>query len=234
MTLSGGADRAKRIEKLWKKVLEDAGIEKEYISKVVATGDGKFDVFFADKTVAEPVADARVAKFLLPSAASVVDAGACQTRVVTLGDGTAIEEVVLNQKCMGGLGLVLEVIADRLEMSMGEMANAKAGNFVLNDGCPVFAELDALEALNAGVSKADVAGAMTEIVAVRLASILYDKVGVSKDATVFIGGLAKNNAVMEALAKRTDVQFYIPDDPEYSVAFGAAVIAADQPIFELQ
>ncbi|MDR1246718.1 MAG: acyl-CoA dehydratase activase [Clostridiales Family XIII bacterium] len=224
---SGGAGRAKAIEKLWEETLSSSGLRKGDVSKVVATGEGKNDVLFADKLVTEPIADARAAKFLLPTAKSVVDAGAAKTRVVTIGKDSNIEEVVLNQKCMGGLGLLLEVIADRLGWDLDEMARAKAGETVVNDGCPVFAELDALEALNKGASREDVAGAVTEAVAVRLHSILYDKVGVSKDATVFIGGLAKNGAAVNALQKRIGANFTIPDDPEYGTALGAAVIAAD-------
>jgi benzoyl-CoA reductase subunit D len=232
IALSGAAGRAKAIEKLWEETMKSGGIDKDDVSRVAATGEGKYDVFFADKFVVEPVADARAAKFILPSAKTVADAGACQTRVVTLGEDTEIIETVLNQKCMGGLGLFLEVMADRLGMSLDEIANAKTGELVVNDGCPVFAELDALEALNAGASRADVMGAATESVAVRLNSILNDKVGVSKDATVFIGGLAKNNAVVEALKKRSGVNFAIPDEPEYGTALGAALIAIDLPVLE--
>jgi activator of 2-hydroxyglutaryl-CoA dehydratase len=133
---------------------------------------------------------------------------------------------------MAGLGLMLEVMAGRLDMTIDEMSATKVGKAIVNDGCPVFAELDALELLNQGVPKADIAGAVTESVAVRLNAILNDKAGVSNEATVFIGGLTKNKAVMDAVKKRSGVDFIIPKDAEYGAALGAALIAADQPVLE--
>ncbi|MDR1206425.1 MAG: acyl-CoA dehydratase activase [Peptococcaceae bacterium] len=228
---TGGGGRREAIEKIWAEALKAAGADPSDVSGVAATGIGREDVSFAGKTIVESLAAARAARFLYPGATSVVDAGADQTRVVTLGEGKDITEVVLNQKCMAGLGLLLEVAADRLEMTLEEMSALGPETrdpIPLNDGCPVFAEQGALELLNKGVPKKEVADAVTDVAVVRLLSILNDKVRPGKDSTVLIGGLTKNAAVTERLKRCSGIDFLIPEAAEYGGALGAAVFAAEQ------
>jgi activator of 2-hydroxyglutaryl-CoA dehydratase len=99
-------------------------------------------------------------------------------------------------------------------------------DIAVNDGCTVFAELDALSLLNRNYPRQDVARAITEAVAVRVNSVLNDKVKPAKDSTVLIGGVSRNKAVISALKKRSGVEFIIPEHPEYAGALGAALIAA--------
>jgi benzoyl-CoA reductase subunit D len=231
--ISGGGKRAGNIETIWKEALSGAGIEASDISRVVATGQGKEDVAFADDIAVETVADARAARFFYPEAGAVVDAGADQTRVVTLGEGNGVEEVVFNQKCMAGLGLLLEIIADRLDLTIEEIASipeGASGGASVNDGCPVFAEEGVLELLNDGVSAERIAGAATDVAVVRLNSILNDKIVPKKDNTVLIGGLARNAAFVAGLKKRSGIAFLVPEDAAFAGAIGAAVIAAEQPV----
>jgi predicted CoA-substrate-specific enzyme activase len=228
---TGGGGRREAINKVWDDALNAAGAAVSEVNLTVATGMGKEDVTFSGGTVVESVAAARAARFLYPGAASVVDAGADQTRVVTLGEGASITEVVMNQKCMAGLGLLLETAADRLEMTLEEMSalGPEFGDPIpLNDGCPVFAEQGALELLNRGVPKREVADAVTNVVVVRLLSILNDKIKPKKDGTALIGGLAKNAAVTERLRRCSGIDFLIPEAAEYGGALGAAVFAAER------
>jgi activator of 2-hydroxyglutaryl-CoA dehydratase len=44
---------------------------------------------------------------------------------------------------------------------------------------------------------------------------------------VWIGGLAKNRAVVDGLKARSGIGFIIPEDAEYGGALGAAVIASE-------
>ena len=130
--LSGGANRGKNAEKVWEETLTEAKLKPSDVSKVVATGQGKQDVAFASDRVTEPVADARAARFLYPKATSVVDIGADQVRVITLGKGDKILEVVMNQKCAAGLGIFLKSMARTLGMTLDEISrfsgNGKANS----------------------------------------------------------------------------------------------------------
>ncbi|MDR0469352.1 MAG: acyl-CoA dehydratase activase [Peptococcaceae bacterium] len=227
--ISGCIGRAAAIDKLYGEALVGAGLKADDIEKVVATGIGKYDVKFAADHITDAIAEAKAARYFFPDAASVVDIGADQTRVVAM-DGDRFNEVTLNQKCMAGLGLILDVMADRLGFSLDEVskfeAGADKGTFV-NDGCPVFAELDSLEALNDGVPKDQIMGAVINTVVVRLNSILHDKVMPAKDATVLLGGVSRNAAVINGLKARSGVNFIVPDDALYGSAIGCALIAAN-------
>jgi predicted CoA-substrate-specific enzyme activase len=225
--LSGGANRAKVAEQVWSEALAAAGLKTGDVSKAIATGQGKNDVAFASDRVTEPVADARAARFLYPEATSVVDIGADQVRVVALGAGDSILEVVMNQKCAAGLGIFLKSMARTLGMTLDEMSRLSGnGDAVVNDGCVVFAEMDVLGLLNRNVAREDVARAAIEAVAVRVNSILNDKIKPAKDTTVLVGGLSRNKAVVDALKRRSGLDFLIPDQAEYAGALGAALIAA--------
>ena len=226
---SGCGGRPGAIEALYGGALAEAGLKAEDIEKVVATGIGRFDVKFAADHITDAIAEAKAARHFFPGAASVVDIGADQTRVVAL-DGDKIKEVTLNQKCMAGLGLILDVMADRLGYSLDEVSKFgpdAAKGTVVNDGCPVFAELDSLEALNDGVPKDQIMGALIQTVAVRLNSILRDKVMPAKDATVLLGGVSRNAAVVQGLKARSGIDFIIPEEALYGGAIGCALVAAD-------
>jgi predicted CoA-substrate-specific enzyme activase len=227
--LSGGAGRGQAAEKLWEDALSKAGIKASDVSKVVATGAGKYDVAFAGDRVVEAVADARAAKYFHSNATSVVDVGADQVRVVTLGAGDKIDETVLNQKCSAGLGIMLRYMGRRLGMTLAELSalapDAAKGRTV-NGGCAVFTELDALELLNRNAPKSEVAGAVTQTVIYRISSILKDKIPPAKETTVLIGGMTKNAAVVNGLKARSGINFLIPEEAQYGCAVGAAVIAA--------
>lgn len=228
--LSGGAGRAGSVEKVWNETLAAGGFSLPDIGRVVATGQGKYDVSFANDRVVEPVADARATRFLYPSSASMVDIGADQTRLVILGDGESIQEIVLNQKCAAGLGIFLKTMARRLNMTLEEMSlispNDNKKEVSVHDGCAVFAELDALSLLNRNIPCEDVARAIIEAVAVRVNSILNDKVKPAKDTTVLVGGVSRNTAFVNSLKKRSGIDFLIPEKAEYAGALGAALIAA--------
>ena len=226
---SGGTGRSKAVEQTWTDTLKTAGITATDVKKVVATGQGKGDVSFADNRITEPLADALAARFLYPTVRSVVDVGADQVRVVGLDEKGAITEVVLNQKCAAGIGTFLRTVARRLGYTLDEMGRTE-GNAdcrkEVNDACSVFATLDAVNLLHDGVARPDIARAIHRAMAVRINSVLNDKVKPGRDKTVLIGGVARNPAVMAALGERSGINFMIPDQPEYAGALGAALEAA--------
>ncbi len=225
---SGGAKRGSVAATLYDVCLKEAGISASDVEKVVSTGAGKYDVEAADSTITEPVADAHASRYLFAEGTSIVDLGANQIRVVTLGEGDKIEEVVLNQKCAGNIGMYLEFLARRLGLSIAELSaiGDEADGAVVNDGCCVFSELDALGLLNRGYSVKQTAAAVLDAMSVRISSVLDDKIRPSKTTTVVIGGLTKNTAVMDRLEARTGIKFLKPADAEYGSALGSALIAA--------
>ena len=131
--LSGGAKRPAAVEAVYAEALKAAGITAADVEKIVATGKGKFDVAFAADRITEPVIAAKAANFLVPEATTVVDIGADETLVATL-DRDKIKEFVINQKCSAGLGLFLEHMAERFDMSIEEISALEGSSeVVVND-----------------------------------------------------------------------------------------------------
>ena len=220
---SGGARRAEAVSRLYAEALADAGVDAADVGRVIATGAGKYDVGFADSMVTEPVADAKAARFFLKEAVSAVDIGADQVRVISLGADGAIDEIALNQKCGAGIGTLLRYICRRLEMDFADMP-CLTGSVAVNDGCVVFAELDALELLNKGVPKEEVAAAVVYAMAVRANMVLNDKTRPAKEGTVLLGGVSRNEAFVCALKERSGISFLVPDDAVFGGAIGAALL----------
>jgi (R)-2-hydroxyacyl-CoA dehydratese activating ATPase len=227
---SGGGDRAASAEAAFQEALKSAGIKAADVNKIVATGQGKNDVSAAVQRVVEPVAAAKAARYLYPSARAVVDVGADQIRLVAMDSAGKIEEAVLNQKCAAGIGVFLRSISRRMGISLEEMSRMTgkaADQVIVNDSCAVFAGLDAVALLQDETPAQDIAQAVHEAMAARINAVLNDKVFPPKNATVLVGGVAKNEGIVKALKKRSGIKFMIPDEPEYACALGAALIGAD-------
>jgi predicted CoA-substrate-specific enzyme activase len=224
--ITGGVKRPANIQAVYDAALKDAGIAAEDVAKVVATGKGKYDIPFANDRITEVVTSAKAAKALCPEATTVVSVGADETLVATL-EGEKINEFCLNQKCAAGLGLFLEYMARRLGMTVEELSALGApGEAVVNDGCVVFAELDALSLLNRGVDAKEAAKAVTEAVAWRTSTTINDITAQNKTCVVLFGGLTKNAAFLNALKRISGIPFVVPAEAEYAGALGAALIAA--------
>lgn len=156
----------------------------------------------------------------------MVSVGADETLVATLG-GEKIKELCLNQKCAAGLGLFLEYMARRLGLSIEELSALGAPDkAIVNDGCVVFAELDALSLINRGTDARDAAKAVTEAVAWRASTTINDITAQDKTCVVLFGGLTKNAAFLNALKRISGIDFVVPGEAEYAGALGAALIAA--------
>lgn len=224
--LSGGARRPAAVQAVYDKALEAAGVKAEDVAKVISTGKGKFDVPFALEQLTEVVTAAKAASILVDGACTVVSIGADETLVATI-EGEKIKEFVINQKCAAGLGLLLDGIAERFDMSLEDLSSLEGASTVkVNDGCVVFAELDALSLVNRGVDPKEAAKAVIEACAWRANTTINDIYRPAKGKVVLIGGLAKNTAFVKALEKISGLSFTIPEQALYAGAIGAAALAA--------
>lgn len=224
---SGGVRRAQNAEKAWHSALENAGICAESVDKIAVTGKGKYDVPFARKIITEPVCIAAAVRAAIPNATAVLDVGADSMTAITLREDGKIAEMELNQKCSAGCGLMLELVADRLGLSLDELsqADAESASEKVSDGCMVFAELDVLSLLNRGFSKIEAAAALNRSSAVR-AAVVYNDITLRDDRRVALtGGAAKNAAFARELSRRLGFELVIPERPEYCTAVGAAILA---------
>ena len=226
---SGGGRRNAAAKAALDDALKEAGLSAGDLNGTAATGKGKFDLDFVGRQVTEALAAAKAGRFLYPDATCVMDAGCDETLVLTYGEGDKLRETAINEKCAAGVGGFLQNMARRLELSLDEMSGlppATQGGPVVNDGCVVFAEMDALSLLNQRVPPREIASALIDAAAIRACTVVNDITVPALDRVVLFGGLAKNQAFVNALKARSGVDFLIPEEAEYGGALGAAITAA--------
>ena len=93
----------------------------------------------------------------------------------------------------------------------------------MNAQCTVFAESEVVSLIHSRVGKEDIARAIHDAMAGRIASMVL-RVGVEKDV-VLVGGVALNPGFLKPLERELNTEIIVPEFPEYAGALGGALIA---------
>lgn len=221
-----GGDLTRVAEELYIETLKKAEITRETVSRLLATGSGRHQVNFCDGDVSEITAGAKGATFLLPSARTVIDVGAEETRALRLDSKGRVLDFVLNDKCAAGVGLFVEAMAMALEVSvkeLGDLALQGDSSIQINSQCVVFAETEVISLVHSRIPKTHVAKAIFDAIADRVVS-LGRKVGFEPDV-VLIGGLANSAGFIASIRRAMNLPVVVPEDPDFVTALGAALLA---------
>jgi len=204
-----------------------AGVDRDDIGLVAATGAGRKALAFAAEQPTEIAAGARGAFDLHPGARTVVDVGADEARAIKLGDGGKVVDFAINEKCAAGAGAFVEAMSRALEMPLAEFAEASLEStqtIPMNAQCTVFAESEVVSLIHANTRPADIARAVHDAMASRV-STMVRRIGV-EDPVVLGGGAALNVGFVKALSEALGgVHVHVLTDAEYLGAHGAALMA---------
>lgn len=220
----GGMERKEAIEGAFEQVLKEAGLSRKDLEKVGATGVGRTEVTFASGIEPDAVAGARGAIKLLPSARTIIDIGSEHAYAVKCDAQGKVLDFAQNEKCAAGAGSFIEAMARALEVSLGEMGELSLRStqvIPMNVTCVIFAESEVVSLIHAKTPKPDIARAIHEAIAHRVASMVR-KVGIEEDV-VLIGGMARNPGLVERLKEHLGVNIIVPPHPELVGAFGVAI-----------
>jgi len=226
----GGFDTKESASTALNAALKEAGIARKDVEGLVATGIGKKEVYRTPpidtgEQVSEVAAAARGAVALYPSARTVIDVGAEEGRVARFDEKGTVKDFAINERCAAGAGTFVEAMSRALEVKVEEMGplSLKSEKSVpMNAQCAVFAESEVVSLIHAKTSKPDIARAIHDAIATRIASMVR-RVGVEKDV-VLIGGVARNAGFVNSLQRELGVDLIVLPDPEYVSALGAALI----------
>jgi len=224
-----GFDLKGAVEKALEKALKEADLSTPDLAYLTATGAGKEEVSMARSKVTEVSANARTMNFLFPSVRTVIDVGAEEGRAIRVNDKGKVVDFAINEKCAAGAGTFTETMARALEVKLEEMGplSLKSQKAVpMNAQCAVFAESEVVSLIHAKHSKEDIARAVHDAIADRIAS-LARKIGIEKDVAL-VGGVARNVGFVDSLQRDLQLELLIPEDPEFSCALGAALVAAER------
>ncbi|MFQ6092975.1 MAG: acyl-CoA dehydratase activase [bacterium] len=227
-TVLSGFDQKAAAEQSFAEALLIAGLSKDDVVHITATGAGMREVHFAHETMTEVGADAKGTNFLFPSAKTVIDVGAEEGRAIKCDGKGKVIDFAVNEKCAAGAGSFTEAMARALEIEVEQMGPLSLNSHKavpMNAQCAVFAESEVVSLIHAKTPKEDIARAVHDAIADRISSMVR-RIGIEKDVAL-IGGVARNVGFVRSLEGNLQVTFSIPDEPEYVSALGAALAAAE-------
>ncbi len=225
-----GFDQGAAVKESLMLALEDAGVGMDELEGIGGTGAGMDDIKEAGVKVNEIKAMARAANFLFPDARTVTDVGAEMGRAAKIDEKGNVVDFAINEKCAAGAGAFIEAMARALETDvteMGPMANKSDKALAMNAQCAIFAESEVVGLIHAKTKREDISRAIHDAMASRIVSMIR-KIGVNRDIAM-IGGVGLNPGFVESMRRELNVdRIYVPEDPAFSAAVGAALVALEE------
>lgn len=210
-------------EKL-KEVLVDVECED---TKVVATGYGRVAVGFADYIVTEITCHARGGRELSGTDCTVIDVGGQDTKVIQIQNQIVID-FLMNDKCSAGTGKFLEIMANRLDVTIDELFElAKQGTKIpISSLCTVFAESEVINYIGEGCLKEDIAAGVIDSVAAKVTQLCQrQKLGT---VVILTGGLSHSAYFTERLSEKLNAKVTPTSFGRFAGALGASLLAEEK------
>ena len=206
--------------------LKMANSSRTDIVKTVSTGYGRNNVTFSDQTKTEIGCHAKGCYFHFPKAITVIDIGGQDNKVIKLDEKGNRISFKMNRKCAAGTGAFLEEMSMRLDIPLADMdglARQATEQVELGSYCTVFSATEVLEKIRQGKKVPDIVKGLYLSVIKRLLEM--DALG---DTVVMSGGVvAYNPYLVKMVGERIGREVLVPDYPQYSGAFGAALFAME-------
>lgn len=202
-----------------------AGNARSDLAYIAATGFGRYGLSFRDVAITEITSAARGAFFLVPQAGAVLDIGSQTTRAISVAQNGKVHTFKSNDKCAAGSGMFIARAAKYLEVPLeqvGDLSLKAAHPQPISSVCAVLAESEIINHVSCGVGVEDILRGIHESLADRSGALLK-RVGLG-DHLTFIGGVAHQHGMIEALRQRLHVKVDVPEDCDYVCALGAAVL----------
>ncbi len=226
---STGFEQQEAAEQALAVALGLAGLSRSDIERIFVTGVGRAQASFANGKLTEVAADARGSHLLNPDVRTLIDVGAEEGRAIKCNAEGKVSDFAVNEKCAAGAGSFVEAMSRALELpleKMGEMSLRSKNAVAMNAQCTVFAESEVVSLVHAKTPKEDIVRALHDAIANRIVSMAR-RVGV-EESVGLVGGVAYNAGFVDALRRCLEVgSVWVPKEPEYVGAIGAAVAAAE-------
>jgi predicted CoA-substrate-specific enzyme activase len=228
--LPTGAGAAACAERALEQALCQAGVTRDALSGLVATGYGRETTGLSGGSVTEITCHARGAHFLYPAARTVIDIGGQDSKVIRVDAAGNVVNFIMNDKCAAGTGRFLEMMARTLELSLPEMSALGLKwkhEVVISSMCTVFAESEVVSLVAQNTPASDIIHGLNRAVAGKTVALARRLGG--EPAYIMTGGVARNQGVVRALEEKLGAPVFVPDAAQLCGAIGAALLALRQP-----
>ena len=211
--------------------LTDAGIDRDRLNYVVATGFGRFQVAFSQLNVTELTAAAWGAHAMFPGTKTILDVGGHAVKASRIDESRQVKSFRLNEKCAAGTGAFLEKTARYMGFGteqIGALAATSSVVVPISGVCTVFAEAEVINHLSQGIAAADIMhGAIVSLVGKSVQ--LMKRVKMEPEVTL-IGGIMRFPTMVSAIREKVAGDLNVPegDMVQFVAALGAGTLAQHQ------
>jgi predicted CoA-substrate-specific enzyme activase len=221
-----GTDLASAAMTAFEEAVARAGVARETVQAIVATGYGRKNVPFAHGTRTEIGCHGRGCYHYFPQTITVVDIGGQDNKIIKLDAQGRRTGFKMNRKCAAGTGAFLEEIAHKLDISIGDLnglAQVASKTAQIGSYCTVFTATEVLDRIRAGERTDDIVRGLFDSVAKRIVEM-----DTLTGRVIMTGGVVAFNAIVaELLSERAGVEVEIAPHPQEMGAFGAALFAME-------
>ena len=207
-------------------VLRNAGLKVEDITYIGSTGYGRELAPHAQVAYTDIACHTKGVNWYFPTARTILDLGGQDYKAINCDEKGRVTEFIMNEKCAGGTGNFLEVMANMLEIDIADMGTIglqATKKVILSSTCTVFAQSEVLNYLRAGADKKDLVNALNNLVAEQSYKLL-SRINITKDL-VMTGGTSRNQGVVKRITELSGIEPLIPPNPQLIGAIGAAAYA---------
>jgi len=221
----------KVLQDAWQGALDATQLKADDIAYIASTGEGDL-VDFRRGHFYGMTTHARGAKFILPSARAVLDAGALHARAMRIDDRSRVLAYRMTNQCASGSGQFLENVARYLGVALedvGAYSRTAADPQQVSSICAVLAETDVINMVSRGISTADILKGIHLSMAGRFVKLLQ-AIAVEGDVLI-TGGLAADSGLAGAMRERAEAEglritVHTHPDSIHAGALGAALWGA--------
>ena len=196
-------------------------------TKVVATGYGRIAVDFADQVITEITCHARGGREFAGNDCAIIDVGGQDTKIILVENGM-VTDFLMNDKCSAGTGKFLEIMANRLGVTIQELFDmAATGTAVpISSLCTVFAESEIISYIGEGRAREDIAAGVIDSVVAKVAQLAQRQKSAEK--IILTGGLSHSTYFAAKLSEKMGKEVEPTEIGRYAGALGAAYLAEEK------
>jgi len=220
-----GAEHRQLANEIMRQALEEASLQIDDISYIVATGYGRLNVPFADRQITELSCHARGVYSLFPNVRTAIDIGGQDAKCMKIENGRLVN-FVMNDKCAAGTGRFLEVTATALGIKledMGDISLKATKKVQIGNLCTIFAQQEVVALISRGEKLENILAGLHDALAGRIAAMAR-RLAIEPDL-VLTGGVAKNIGMVKAMKESLDCEILVPEEPLITGALGAVILA---------
>ncbi|MGE0082053.1 MAG: acyl-CoA dehydratase activase [Thiohalomonadaceae bacterium] len=219
------------------RLLADLKLTRDDVRYVIATGYGRKLFKEADDSISEITANAigaHEAGKAFGGVRTIINIGGQDSKAIQIDADGHVVNFAMNDKCAAGTGRFLDVAARNLEIDLEELGdyhfNSQSAPLAINSTCTVFAESEIIGLLASGHDKEAIVAGIHYSIAKRTVR-LAKRVGI-EDRVYFDGGPALNKGLVAAIEDELQRQLVVPENPQTTTAFGAAILARNEHLVE--